>query len=131
VPHDNQPNAFSGDSGLPPEARVFLDQIVGGSLMRFDILRFFHQNPYAILTISDLSVWMSLEERPLAEALQQLSVLGYLSQSRASAAFVLSPDRERRRQMDLFFEFLDDRPDVARRIRQSLRRRLETKQDGS
>jgi hypothetical protein len=131
VPLDKQPNVLLGDTGLPPEARAFLDQVVGASLMRFDILRFFHQNPSAILTISDLTVWMSMEERPLAEALQQLSALGYLSQSRASAAFILSPDRERRRQLDLFFDFLDDQPDVARRIRQSLRQRLETRQDGS
>ena len=113
------------EQGLPPAGRAFLDEVVQGSLMRFDILRFFYKNPYAILTISDLVVWMSLEERPLGEALQGLAALGYLSQSHASSAFILSPNRDNRRRLDEFFGYLDDHPEEARRLRTGLRRKVE------
>ncbi len=102
---------------LPPEAAAFLEEVIQDSLMRYDILSFFYQNPYAILTISDLSVWISREERPLADALQQLAAMGYLSQSYASSAFVISSDREKRRRIEEFFDYLQDNPDVARQIR--------------
>jgi hypothetical protein len=92
--------------------------------MRYDVLRFFHQNPYAILTISDLTVWMSLEERPLAEALQQLAALGYLAQSHASSAFVLGSDRALQGELDEFFGYLEEHPEVARRVRARLRRKV-------
>ncbi len=113
--------------GPAPEVSAFLDEVVQHSLMRFDVLRFFYQNPYAILTISDLTVWMSLEERPLAEALQQLAALGFLTQSHASSAFVLAPDRERRRRLDGFFGYLEEHPELARRVRLALRGKLEAK----
>jgi hypothetical protein len=86
------------------------------------VLRFFYENPYAILTITDLGVWMSREERPLADALQQLSVMGYLEQSHASSAYVLSHDREKRAEMDAFFEYLDANPELTRQVRARLRR---------
>jgi hypothetical protein len=116
---------------LPPAVREFLNQVIQHSLMRFDILRFFYHNPYAILTISDMTIWMSLEERPLAESLQQLAALGLLSQSHASSAFILTTDPERRRQLTAFFGYLEENPELARQLRHELRRRLETKQDGS
>src|SRR3974377_2454369 len=87
-----------------PEVAEFMGGIINGSLMRYEVLRFFHQNPYAILTVSDLSTWMSREEKPLAEALQRLSQLGYLVQSYASAAYVLTSDREKRHHLDRFFD---------------------------
>lgn len=113
------------EESLPPEVRDFLREVVQGSLMRYDVLSFFYQNPYAILTISDLSVWMSREERPLAEALQQLAARGYLAQSYASSAFVLTSDKEKRRRIEQFFDFLEENPEVARRLRAQLRSRVE------
>ena len=110
----------------PPQAILdFAEKVIQGSLMRFDVLRFFHENPYAILTISDLSVWMSREERPLAEALQQLASLGYLTQSPASSAFVLTSDREKRRRLEELFDFLEQNPDAAKEMRARLRGRGE------
>jgi hypothetical protein len=111
--------------GLPSAVRDFLDATVRGSLLRYDVLRFYHQNPYAILTLSDLSVWVPFEERALAEALRELAALGYLTKSRASAAFTLDPDREKRRQIEAVFGYLQANPDVARRIRARLRHQLE------
>jgi hypothetical protein len=130
VPTDKLTGGQGSPIGPPAAVQTFLRDVVKNSLMRYDVLHFFYQNPYAILTISDLTVWMSLEERPLAEALQQLAVEGYLRQSPASAAFTLTPDRERRRQIDYVFDNLSQQPDLAREIRNDLRRRLETTKDG-
>ncbi len=122
----NRPNGKDDSpENLPPVVRDLLDNVIQGQLMRYDVLRFFQQNPYAILTVSDLSVWVSREERPLADTLQQLAVLGYLAQSPASSAFTLTPDRERRRLIEEFFGFLEANPDLARRLRLQLRRRVE------
>ncbi len=110
---------------LPPQIRDFLEQVIQGRLLRLDVLRFFHQNPYAILTVSDLSVWVSREERPLADALQQLAVMGYLSQSHASSAFVLTPDREKRRRVEECFDYLDQHREQTRKLRAQLRRQVE------
>lgn len=119
---DKPERGSAGEERLPLGAADFRREVIQHSLMRYDVLRFFHQNPYAILTVSDLSVWVSREERPLAEALQQLAALGYLGQSAASAAFVLTSDRDRRRKLAAFFDYLQEHPDVARRIRDRMRR---------
>ena len=110
---------------IPEHLQPFLREVIQDSLMRYDILRFFHENPYAILTISDLSVWVSREERPLAAALQQLAGLGYLSQSYASSAYTLTDDQEKRRRMDEFFGYMAAHPEVMRELRARLRRRVE------
>ncbi len=130
MPSDRSESQGDAVASLPPEVQAFLDEVVQHSLMRYDVLRFFHQNPYAILTISDLTVWMSLEERPLAEALQQLAALGYLSQSHASSAFVLASDRVRRQRLDEFFGYLDEHPELARRIRIALRGKVQPEEGG-
>ena len=125
VSKDNPKQGTEKEESLPPEVSEFLGEVIQSSLMRYDVLRFFHQNPYAILTVSDLSIWMSREEMPLAHALQQLAALGYLAQSHASSAFVLTSDREKRRRVEEFFACMEDNRDVARRIRVRMRRQLE------
>ncbi|MBI3978941.1 MAG: hypothetical protein HY331_12210 [Chloroflexi bacterium] len=119
------PAGNGGEEQVPPAIDDFLRRVVQGSLMRHDVLRFFFQNPYAILTISDLSVWMSREERPLGEALQQLAVLGYLGQSSASSAYVLTSDYRKRAAIEEVFGYLEEHPSVARSIRAHLRRSVE------
>lgn len=110
---------------LPPEVVRFLREVVQGSLMRYDVLYFFYKNPYAIVTISDLSVWISREEKPLAEALQQLYVMGYLSQSYASSAFALTRDHDKRHRLEEVFDYLAEDPALERAIRSRLRREME------
>ena len=110
---------------LPPAIRGFLEETVQGRLLRFDVLRFFSQNPYAILSVSELSVWVSLEEKALGEALRDLEALGYLTRSRASTAYTLSANRDKRRRTDDFFDFIRTDPDLARRIRAWLRLQAE------
>ncbi len=106
---------------LPPGIAEFLARAVDGSAMRLEVLRFFQYNPYAIVTISDLTIWTSRDEKPLGDTLQQLARLGYLEQSQASAAYVLGPDWEKRRQLEAFFAYLEDHRDVARLIRRHIR----------
>ncbi len=122
----NRPRDNSEQKGdMPEQIRDFFLNVIQGRLMRYDVLRFFYQNPYAILTVSDLSVWVSREEKPLADTLQQLASAGYLDQSPASAAFVLARAREKRGRLERFFSYLDDNPELARKVRAQLRRQVE------
>ena len=125
VARDRSKDRAAQEEALPEAMGEFLKKVVGGSLMRYDILRFFYDNSNAILTVSDLSTWMSRQEMPLARALQELAVLGYLGQSQASSAFALTSDREKRRRFEEFFGYLADNPEVAKRIRAQSHRPVE------
>lgn len=125
----DRPESESGTSswydGLPTPVRDLLSAIVQDNLLHYDILKFYHLNPYAILTVSDLSVWVTTEEQSLAKALQRLTELGFLTKSRASSAFTFDSDPKRRHMIDEAYSYLHDNPDLDRQIRTHLRHQLE------
>ncbi len=95
---------------IDPNLLRFLHDKVN-SFVKWDLVRFFHDNPHAADTAENIARYTGRDVRTITDELKGLVEVGVLEQNEVSGMkiFMLASDREMRRLINEFVLACDDR----------------------
>ena len=105
--HKNEPSPINN---IDPVLLSFLKEKVN-SLVKWDLVRFFHDNPHAIDTAQNVARYTGRELASVEGELHALTTAGVPNRRTASgvSVYMLSENDEVRRLVDQFMSACDDR----------------------
>ncbi len=107
---------------MDPALLSFLQEKVN-SFVKWDLVRFFHDNPHAADTIENIARYTGRDARQIGADVAELSQGGVLAQQSAGnqTIYTLTPDPEMRKLIRAFVLACDDRNFRVRAISQVIR----------
>jgi hypothetical protein len=98
------------NDGIEPGLSAFLQQKVN-TFIKWDLIRFFHDNPHAASTVEDVARYTGREVWAIRDDMQQLANTGVLNQTEHSGRtiYTLAADDAMRSLIQKFVMACDDR----------------------
>ena len=92
-----------------PALLTLLDERLN-TLVKWDVMRFFHRNPDAMKTAGEIATALSRDEKSVAAAAVELTETGFLERQGGARAriYMLSGDDATRQEMESFMTACDD-----------------------